>query len=565
MSATLVPAPTIERSGVALEADRVEVRAADGRTVLGPVSVSLAPGSLVAVVGASGAGKSTLLRALAGDVDVADGEIRVDGVAGRVDRRSIGFVPQEDDLPSDLPLGRMLRYGARLRLARGTSSVRSSVDRALEVVELGDAATTPVGRLSGGQRRRASIALELVADPRACLLDEPTSGLDPATARTITHELRTLADRGATVAFSTHHAADLAVCDRIVVVAQGGRISFDGTLDQARHLVGNIDLDVVHRTLLGRDAPATPIEAAPIPASPVVPPIAAPRPSALRQWSTLTLRSLDSIARNRLTLGIMIGSPAMVIAMFAVLFQRGAFDAEYASPTSAIMIAFWIAFGGFFFGLTYGLLQIVPELAVIRRERRAGVGTGVQIAAKLAALTPVLVLIDVAMLGVLRWLDRLPALSASATATLTITLVLDSIAALSLGLLASAAVSNPAQASLALPMLCFPAVLFSGAILPVPVMAAAGRAISAAMSDRWAFEAIGRDLGLRELLAGSDGQLGTALLGEFGDTWTIGHLSAWLTLAGFALGLALVAWAVLEARCRPSGNRRASTSVGGSA
>ena len=557
--------------GASIVADRIEVRSADGASVLGPVTMAARPGELVAIVGASGAGKSTLLRALAGDVDIAAGAVLVDGMPGRVDRRSIGFVPQTDDLPDALPLGRMLRYGARLRLPRGTSNARAAaaVDRALDLVELSDAAATPVAQLSGGQRRRASIALELVAEPRACLLDEPTSGLDPATARTITAELRDLADRGATVAFATHHAPDLAVCDRIVVVARGGRIGFDGTLDEARRATGEDDVAAVHRALLDRpvgDAPPPP--STQLPATTAVDPessggarVPAPvRASRIRQWWTLTLRSLDGIGRNRLTLGIMIGSPAMVIAMFAILFQRGAFAADQTSPTSAIMIAFWIVFGGFFFGLTYGLLQIVPEVAVMRRERRAGVGAGVQIAAKLAALTPVLVAIDVAMLGILRWLDRLPALSLSASTTLAVTLVLDAIAALALGLLASAAVTNPAQASLALPMLCFPAVLFSGAILPVPVMAPAGRWISAAMPDRWAFEAIGRDLGLRELLADADGELGSALLVEFGDTWTLSHAAAWVTLVGFAAGFAALAWWVLERRCRPAG--RTSSDVG---
>jgi hypothetical protein len=133
-----------------------------------------------------------------------------------------------------------------------------------------------------------------------------------------------------------------------------------------------------------------------------------------------------------------------------------------------------VAFGGFFFGLTYGLLQICPEIPMMRRERRAGVSPGLQLLAKLTALTPVLIVIDLAMLAVLRWFDRLPALDGATTTRLAVTLALDAVAALALGLLASASVSTPAQASLALPMLCFPAVLFSGAVLPVPVMAGAG-------------------------------------------------------------------------------------------
>jgi ABC-type transport system involved in multi-copper enzyme maturation permease subunit len=124
---------------------------------------------------------------------------------------------------------------------------------------------------------------------------------------------------------------------------------------------------------------------------------------------------------------------------------------------------------------------------------------GAYLWSKVALLTPVLILVNATMIGVLRALDRIPSLSARGLLELNITMGLNALAALCLGLLASALVNSPAQAALALPMLCFPAVLFSGAMVPVPVMATAGRAISAAMSDRWAFEAIARQLHISTL------------------------------------------------------------------
>ncbi|MEL6981642.1 MAG: ABC transporter permease [Actinomycetota bacterium] len=267
---------------------------------------------------------------------------------------------------------------------------------------------------------------------------------------------------------------------------------------------------------------------------------------------TLTARTAETMIRNRLTMAIMLGSPLMVIAMFAVLFRPGVFDPTAPSPTAAIMVAFWVAFGAFFFGLTYGLLQITPEVPLMRRERQAGVGAGLQILSKLTALTPVLIVINLAMLGVLVTLDRLPALSAAAAASIALTLGLDAVAALALGLLASSLVRSTAQAALALPMLCFPAVLFSGAVLPVEVMATAGRGISAAMSDRWAFELIGRDLGLRELFANDPSPLGPSLLAEFGQAWTHDHGEIWALLTGFAVAASIGAWIALDRRCRAS-------------
>ena len=189
----------------------------------------------------------------------------------------------------------------------------------------------------------------------------------------------------------------------------------------------------------------------------------------------LTRRTFETLVRNRLTLAILLGSPALVVAMFAVLFRPGAFDFAEPSPSAITMILFWVTFGAFFFGLTYGLLQIVTEQAILYREHFVGQRLSAYLLSKIAVLLPFLVFVVVLMLAVLRALDRLPGAGATTYLTVGITLALLAAAALTLGLLTSAAVSNPAQATLALPMLCFPAVLFSGAILPVHIMAGPAR------------------------------------------------------------------------------------------
>ncbi|MEO1056982.1 MAG: ATP-binding cassette domain-containing protein [Actinomycetota bacterium] len=556
--------------GSVIEARHITVASDDGNPLLDNVTLTLRPGELAAIVGASGAGKSTLLRALCADRELASGRLLVDGddvTADPVAALRIGFVPQADPLPTDLPLGRMMHYAARLRLPRHTSraDVQSAVARALEAVDLQSSIDTQVGQLSGGQQRRASIAVELLDENRTVLLDEPTSGLDPTMAGVVIDELGALVARQATVVFSTHRASDLADCDRIIAVDRGA-IAFDGSLAELYAATGSCDLEHAHRALIAgrlddawRTNTATDTSSSLTSVPEATHPIATSgrcdersrattRPTRRHQWSTLTVRTLDAIVHNRLTLGVMIGAPAMVIAMFAVLFRRGAFDSVEPSPTAVIMITFWIAFGSFFFGLTYGLLQICTEIASMRRERRVGVGAFVQVTAKFAALAPVLIGINVAMLAVLRWLDRLPAIPAHTAATLTVTLGLGACAALALGLAASALVATPAQASLALPMLCFPAVLFSGAILPVPQMAPAGRAISAAMSDRWAFEAVGRELGVPDVLSLTNA--GNALRAEFGATWSIANATAWTVMTGFAVLFTAVAVVAVDRRCR---------------
>jgi hypothetical protein len=149
------------------------------------------------------------------------------------------------------------------------------------------------------------------------------------------------------------------------------------------------------------------------------------------------------------------------------------------------------------------------------------------------------------MLGVLTVLDRLPAVSAA----LTLTLLLDAVAATTLGLLASAIVGDPAQATLALPMLCFPAVLFSGAIVPTRAMAGAGEAISVVTSDRWAFEAVGRQLGLDRLVSPASGG---STLASYGDALTGPVAAHWLIMTVFAGAFLVAAHRALQRRARPA-------------
>jgi hypothetical protein len=248
---------------------------------------------------------------------------------------------------------------------------------------------------------------------------------------------------------------------------------------------------------------------------------------------------------NRLTLAILVGSPALVVGMFAILFRPGAFDFADPSPGSMVMISFWVVFAAFFFGLTYGLLQICTERPILRRERLVGLRLGAYVASKVTVLVPFLLLVVVAMLGVLRWLDQLPSRSLSTYGSIGVGLLLCAIAALGLGLLASAAVGNVAQATLALPMLCFPAVLFSGAILPVHLMATAGRGLSVVIPSRWAFEAVGHDLGARRILAQGGSRLGPPLLASYGNAGALSTVSYWLILAVFAAVFLAGTWLVL--------------------
>ena len=428
--------------GAHLEVRDLSLTAGRGPALSG-VSFEARPGELVAIVGASGVGKSTLIETLAGMRTPDAGSVR--GAP-----QPLGFVPQEDIVHRELRLRRMLRHAALLRLPGGTPAreAEALADDTLAALGLAGRAGMRVGSLSGGERKRASIAVELLTRPGLLLLDEPTSGLDPASAAEVVGLLRELADAGATVVMTTHVMRDIARADRVVVLEEGGRLAFAGAPEEARR-----HYQPEHWDDLADRPAAAPRRVALRPAPPPGPP-AGP----LRQAAVLARRNLEVLAGSRLTLAIVAGSPLMVVAMFLVLFRPGAFDPADPSPSAAVMILFWIAFDAFFFGLTYGLLQIVAELPIVRRERVAGLRIAPYLGAKVAALLPVLVAVDLVMLAALVASDRL---AADGFAELAVTTVLASAAALTLGLLASAGVRDAAQATVAMPLLCFPQVLFS--------------------------------------------------------------------------------------------------------
>jgi ABC-type multidrug transport system ATPase subunit len=542
--------------GVCIDVRRLTQRVGGGRVILDDVSLSIAPGQLVAVAGASGSGKTTLLEALAGVRTAAQGSVRYDGVDyyAHLDafRSQLGYVPQDDIIHRELSLRRTLEYAARLRLPRQTSpaDVDATVADVLRVLELTPRADVRVGQLSGGERKRASIAVELLTRPRVFFLDEPTSGLDPAMSAEFIRHLRRIADLGTTVVFTSHNPADLALCDRVVFLARNGVLAYDGPPGQACAYFGTRSVDEIYQRLADDDRPKWNSEISTADDTTAPGPPAASPVGAVRQWWLLTRRNLAILASNRLTLSILVGAPLAVLLMIVVLFRPGAFDAANPSPSATAMILFWVAFGGFFFGLTYGLLQICTEMAILRRERLVFLRVGPYLLGKLAVLLPLLAVVDAIMLAVLRATDRLPAAGWATYGSLFVTLLLSSAAALALGLLASAAVAEPGQATMALPMLCFPQVLFSGAILPVPIMAAVGRWLSYPMSNRWTFEALGHGVDLNTLWAHGGSPLGPPLLASYGDTFGRPAQWDWAILAGFTLVLLSFTWAVIVRKCR---------------
>jgi ABC-type multidrug transport system ATPase subunit len=533
--------------------------------LLRDVSFAIQPGELVAIVGGSGSGKTTLLNALAGVRPPTAGCVLYNGhdfyENAETFRAVLGYVPQDDIVHKELSVGRTLVYAGRLRLPNVPAEERkAAIKEVLEEIGLDGQADQRVSSLSGGQRKRTSIGAELLTNPGVFFLDEPTSGLDPATGRDLMRLLRKLADGGSTVLLTTHAPEDIGVCDRVIFLAKGGHLAFTGTPAEALRYFEVDAPEEIYERLQDELSPAEWAEQFGRVREPLLPPpqpdtdrplVVRQTPGPLRQFAVLTERNFEILTRNTLTLAILIGAPILIIAMFVVLFRSGAFDIDSNSPSAMIMILFWVAFASFFFGLTYGLLQIVTEIHVFHRERLVNLQVLPYVLSKVATLLPVLVFVVVFMVAVLRLLERLPDEGLDVYAPMTVTLLLSGLAAIACGLLASAGVTKSEQATLALPLLCFPQVLFSGAILPVPLMAPVGEVIAWVTSDKWAFEALGTSTDLNYLLAEGSSPLGPPLLAQYEDSFSRPVEEHWLILAGFTLAF-LVATCLVLARKKPA-------------
>ena len=222
---------------VVVQVDDLCVRRGDAEVLPG-LSFSLSPG-VTGLLGPSGCGKSTLMRAMVGVQQVTSGAVSIfgqpAGSAGLRDR--VGYVTQEASIYNDLSVSENLKFFAKVL---GTES--SSVEKALELVDLGGQRDQVAGKLSGGQRSRVSLAVALLNEPDLLVLDEPTVGLDPVLRQDLWGLFHRLAAGGACVLVSSHVMDEAERCERLLLMRSGVLIA-DGTPAAIKEQTGAVDIE----------------------------------------------------------------------------------------------------------------------------------------------------------------------------------------------------------------------------------------------------------------------------------------------------------------------------------
>ncbi|MBK3629863.1 ATP transporter ATP-binding protein/permease [Streptomyces sp. MBT49] len=514
----------VDTGEVSLDVQDLTVAVDRGRKVLlDHVSFPVGEKCLLAVVGPSGAGKSTLLGALTGQRPAGQGTVVYDGRDLYRDyaelRQRIGLVPQDDILHAQLTVRSALGYAAELRFPQDTAKAerRERVEEVIRELGLEQRAGQPVHTLSGGQRKRVSVALELLTKPSLLFLDEPTSGLDPGMDRSVMHMLRGLADDGRTVIVVTHSVLSLDVCDRLLVLAPGGKVAYYGPPEDAlaffgfahwpeafeaferdrdRDWAGEYGASPLRRRYVVGDS-----EQPRLPRSgPVdVPPPPRPR-SRGAQLATLIRRYTAALAADRTFLAIMIALPFVMGAMARAL-AGGALDREHAMNVLLILCV-----GGVLTGAANAVRELVKERVIYQRERAVGLSRSAYLMSKVVVLGAVtvvqaVVLTLVALLGVDIDAPGGEGVLMPPLVEITVAVALLAFTAMMLGLLISALVRKEEVTMPLLVLLAIVQVVFCGALLTLDGVPGLEQ-LSWLVPARWALGAMAGTIGLARIVPG---------------------------------------------------------------
>jgi len=367
-----------------------------GKRLLDGMSFNLEPSSLTAVIGPSGAGKSTLLGALTGLRPATHGNVIWQGhdLYTHYDqlRFQIGLVPQQDIQHPQLTVRQGLAYAAELRLPPDTSKQErdAQVNHVVGQMQLERQVDNRIGtQLSGGQKKRVSIATELLTAPPLLFLDEPTSGLDPGLDRDVMHQLRTLSNEGRVVVVVTHSVLALDVCDNVVVLAPGGRLAYFGPPSGVLQHFGCRDypevFDVLDDANLWQRIPPPKGNDGqmPVPNAPVAPP---PHQSMARQLSTLTRRNLAVTFSDKLLLGMLLILPLALGLLSRVVQGDGGFNIDRATITEMSQRLTILVVAAALMGTAVTIRELVKERAIFQREYAVGLSPDMYLLSKVFVL-----------------------------------------------------------------------------------------------------------------------------------------------------------------------------------
>jgi ABC transport system ATP-binding/permease protein len=522
-----------EFGNLRLDAVHLTRKSARHQVLLDDVSLSILPREFIAIVGVSGAGKTTLLEALSGFRPAQRGKVFVNGhdlyQNFKAYRTELGYVPQEDIIHLDLTVYQALNFAARLRLPKDISRKErhQQIQTVLADLELSHRQHSLVKELSGGQRKRVSIGVELLTKPSLFFLDEATSGLDPGTESQMMRLLRRLADQGRTVILITHATKNVMQCDRVVFLAKEGKVAFYGPPQEALAYFEVTDFDDIYlkleedarspqqwqqqylqsdayRQYVGDrqqhlDTQLVPQSATQKFSKRRYRPWENQSSSFWRQFLILSHRNLTILWQDRASLALLLVIAPLLGLLDFVLWKRDIFDATTGDSGQALTFLFTAGLLVVMVGSLATMREIVKESEIYCRERMVGL----QILPYLLSKVWFCVVLALYQSGVFFFIKTLvvdlPGTPADITA-LYFTTFLTTVGGMIMGLLVSSLSTNQNVAPLLTILFLVPQFTLAGAFMPLPSLGPAGQWMSQFTLTRWSYEAmitvsgVGRDV-----------------------------------------------------------------------
>ena len=443
------------------------------KTICNNVSLDIKPCEMVAVVGGSGDGKSTIMNCISGYDRATSGNIYVNGIDLYQNydalKSIIGYVPQQDIVFDNLTVQDMLTYTAKLRLTADTSEseIQGAVANAIATVELTGHENKLIKQLSGGQKKRASIAVELLSDPSLFFLDEPASGLDPGTEQNLMQTLKLMAASGKTIIFVTHSTLNLQLCDKIIFMGRGGNLCFSGTYQEALAFFNVSDLSNIYNLikenpqyykdmyLRGQNNISAPARSH----SNQKP---APQNAILPQTIVLLKRHLRILFNDRKRLGLILLQAPILIFFVWVVEDGNQF--EQLDVTRNLL--FVLSCAAFWIGMFNSLQEICEERIILKREYMAGLRLDAYILSKLLKMAIICAVLSVILTTAFALLVGLPSqgVAFNPYVEFLITTFFTSLSAAAMGLFVSSVSKNADKATSYVPFLLMPQIIFSGIV-----------------------------------------------------------------------------------------------------
>lgn len=496
-------------SGVSLEAaDITKTVKVKGKKkdISQHVSLSIKPGQFVAFVGGSGAGKSTFMNCISGVSRPTSGKVYVNGndlfKNYAVLKNIIGYVPQQDIVFTDLTLKDMLKYAAELRMPDDATEEekKNRIKAVLETVELTGKEDVMIKNLSGGQRKRASIAVELIADPKLFFLDEPTSGLDPGTERSIMKTLRKMADSGKTIILVTHTTLNLHLCDKIAFFGTEGRLCFSGAPNEALSFFNVTDFVDIY-TLLNEDTKTwydkfnnseykdhiTKEDSGKTTKE-------KNKKSFTKQFLTLSKRYAKTIINNKQQLLLLLAQAPIIAYLLSLVVTDNLFNSYDEAKT----LLFAMASASIWLGLLNSIQEICKERVILQKEYMANLKLSAYLGSKMLIQCLLGFIQAVLLVTTFSLLVEVPSTGVVTSWYLETTVVCFTtiISASSLGLVVSSLSKNSSVAMSFAPLLLVPQLLFSGMLFPLEGVV---DKISYFILCRWSVEGFGTINNLNDL------------------------------------------------------------------